>query len=253
VARPNPARPGPRAPGALVHLPVRPLLLSLSHLDFSRSNLPLPLPPLSPRGALGFGVEIAGIWIPGGEFSPPLPLPLSLLPLPFFFPCAPSPDPVARRPRARPGEPPPRSPPARRPHARPRRAAPYPRPTLAARSRARARLAPGAGGSAPARRVLASPSPPRRKPPLPGRAPAAAPSSRAPAVVPGPVPRPRSRPCPDDSRPACLTVRVPSAHVTCFRACDRSRTALNLVLIYFKLFSRCAASRASSRDDSFNL
>jgi hypothetical protein len=31
------------------------LLLSLSHLDFPHSNLPLPLPPLSPRGALGFG------------------------------------------------------------------------------------------------------------------------------------------------------------------------------------------------------
>ena len=51
---------------------MRPLLLSLSHLDFPRSNLPLLLPPLSlpPRGALGFGVEITGIWIPGGEFFP---------------------------------------------------------------------------------------------------------------------------------------------------------------------------------------
>jgi hypothetical protein len=64
--QPNPARlglarPGPRVPGAPAHIPMRPLLLSLSHLDFPRSNLPLPLPPLSPRGALGFGVVIAGI------------------------------------------------------------------------------------------------------------------------------------------------------------------------------------------------
>jgi hypothetical protein len=59
--QPNPAQPGPRAPGAPAHLPMRPLLLSLSHLDFPRSNLPLPLPPLSPRGALGFGVVITGI------------------------------------------------------------------------------------------------------------------------------------------------------------------------------------------------
>jgi hypothetical protein len=202
---------------------MRPLLLSLSHLDFPRSNLPLPLPPLSPRGALGFGVEIAGIWIPGGEFSPPLPLPLSLLPLPFFFPCAPVPAAPA------PGEPSPRpaSPPRRQ------RLGPCPpRPRLAA---------------------PASPRPPRREPPLPSRAPAAAPSLRAPAAVPSPMPHPRSRPCPGDSCPACLTVRVPSARVTCFRACDRSRTALNLVLIYFKLFSRCAASHASSHDDSFNL
>jgi hypothetical protein len=53
----DPARPGPaRAPLAPHPLPMRPLLLlSLSHLDFSCSNLPLPLPPLSPRGALGFG------------------------------------------------------------------------------------------------------------------------------------------------------------------------------------------------------
>jgi hypothetical protein len=119
--QPNPARPGPRAPGAPAHLPMRPLLLSLSHLDFPRSNLSLPLPPLSPRGALGFGVKIAGIWIPGGEFPPLLPLPLSLS---FPSPSSPArpPLPVARaprraapapppsRPRAPPGEPPPRRP-----------------------------------------------------------------------------------------------------------------------------------------------
>jgi hypothetical protein len=52
--QPSPAWPGPalRAPGAPPP-PMRPLLSSLSHLDFPRSNLPLPLPPLSPRGALG--------------------------------------------------------------------------------------------------------------------------------------------------------------------------------------------------------
>jgi hypothetical protein len=63
--------PSPRAPGAPPP-PMRPLLLSLSHLDFPRNNLPLLLPPLSlpPCGALGFGVKITGIWIPGGEFSP---------------------------------------------------------------------------------------------------------------------------------------------------------------------------------------
>jgi hypothetical protein len=89
---PDPAQPSPVQPGpALAPLPthMRPLLLSLSHLDFPRSNLPLLLPPLSlpPRGALGFGVEITGIWIPGGEFFPSPSL-LSLPPPPFFFPCA---------------------------------------------------------------------------------------------------------------------------------------------------------------------
>jgi hypothetical protein len=88
VIQPSPAWPSPtRAPLAPHTPPMRPLLLSLSHLDFPRSNLSLPLPPLSPRGALGFGVEITGIWIPGGEFFPSPSL-LSLPPSPFFFPCA---------------------------------------------------------------------------------------------------------------------------------------------------------------------
>jgi hypothetical protein len=107
---------------------------------------------------------------------------------------------LSPRTRPRPGEPraaprPARSrPPAVAP-APPRRAAPpsgeslsapCPRPPAHVR---RWRLGPasGAGGSAPARRALVSPSPPRRKPSLPGRAPTAAPSSRALAAVPGPV------------------------------------------------------------------
>jgi hypothetical protein len=199
LAQHDPAR-APLAP--LPTSPCAPLLLSLSHLDFPRSNLPLPLPPLSPRGALGFGVEITGIWILEGEFSPPLPLPLSLLPLPFFFPSAPSPAPGARAPAGpvpaapTPGAPPPRP---------PRRAAPCPRPTPAARPRARARLAPGAGGSAPARRALAEPAPSRAPAPRPcpgGCALVARPGGRARPAV-GRAPAPATR-VPRASRFACL-------------------------------------------------
>jgi hypothetical protein len=51
--------------------------------DFSRAVTSLSLfhLSLSPCGALGFGVEIAGIWIPGGEFFPSPSL-LSLSPPP---------------------------------------------------------------------------------------------------------------------------------------------------------------------------
>jgi hypothetical protein len=84
---PNPAQPSPVWPGPTCpwcpHPPMRPLLSSLSHLDFPRSNLPLPLPPLSPRGALGFGVEIAGV----GSRGEPLPSPLLSLPLSPLSPC----------------------------------------------------------------------------------------------------------------------------------------------------------------------
>jgi hypothetical protein len=136
----------------------------------------------------------------------------------------------------------------------PRPAAPQRAPARSAASRRAPPLSPCPGGRAlPARpggrarlgRAPASASP----------APRAVAARRRPCRAPWPRPRPRPcpHPCPGDSRPACLTVRVPSARVTCSHACDRSRTALNLVLIYFKLFSRRAASRASSRDDSFNL
>ena len=67
VTRPNlaqPSRPGPPRPACPWRPnppPMRPLL-SLSLIWISRATTsPLPLPPLSPRGALGFGVEIAGV------------------------------------------------------------------------------------------------------------------------------------------------------------------------------------------------
>jgi hypothetical protein len=61
-----------------------------------------------------------------------------------------------------------------------------------------------------------------------------------------------ARPCPNPCL-GSLVPRVPSARAACSSAYDRNRTALNLILIYFNLFSRRAASCASSRDDSFNL
>jgi hypothetical protein len=65
---------------------MRPLLSSLSHLDFPRSNLPLPPPPLSPRGALGIGNGDHRNLDP--EVSSP-PLPFSSLSLSLLFsPCA---------------------------------------------------------------------------------------------------------------------------------------------------------------------
>jgi hypothetical protein len=46
----------PCAPLAPTPPPMRPPSpLSLSHLDLPRNNFPLPLPPLSPHGALGVG------------------------------------------------------------------------------------------------------------------------------------------------------------------------------------------------------
>jgi hypothetical protein len=81
-AQPSPARvpPAPHTP------PCAPLLLSLSHLDFPRSNLSLPLPSLSPRGALGLGDDDHQNLDPEVS-SPPFPSPLSL-PLPPLSPCA---------------------------------------------------------------------------------------------------------------------------------------------------------------------
>jgi hypothetical protein len=62
---------------------MRPLLLSLSHLDFPRSNLPLPLPPLSPRGALGIGDGDHRNLDPEVSSPPLLSLSRSSLPLPL--------------------------------------------------------------------------------------------------------------------------------------------------------------------------
>jgi hypothetical protein len=101
---------------------------------------------------------------------------------------------------------------------------------------------------------------PARPPPLPGEPrPRAAPSA-APWPHPA-VPRPPPRPAVPPARarasatrvPRVCTARVPLARAARSCACDSSRTALNPVLIYFNLFSQRAASRASSRDDSFNL
>jgi hypothetical protein len=89
LARPGPAQSGPRDPGAPPPLPMRPLLLSLSHLDFPRRNLPLPLPlpPLSPRGALGIRDGDHQNLDPRGEL-PSLLLSLSLSPSPSSsLPC----------------------------------------------------------------------------------------------------------------------------------------------------------------------
>jgi hypothetical protein len=94
--------------------------------------------------------------------------------------------------------------------------------------------------------ALAPPSPPRRETPprpCPGGCPRPRALGRAPA---------RAR-APANRVPRVCTARVPSARATRSRACDRSRTALNPVLIYFNLCSRRVASRASSRDDSFIL
>jgi hypothetical protein len=156
LVRPGPARPW-RPP------PMRPLLSSLSHLDFPHSNLPLPLPPLSPHGALGIGNDDHRNLDP--EVSSP-PLPFSSLSLSLLFsPCArplfslhardPAlPCSAAARPRPSPG---------------PRRARPRPPPTR----RRRGPRPPLLGGGAapplprpPARATPPSPCPRRWTPPL---------------------------------------------------------------------------------------
>jgi hypothetical protein len=87
-AQPSPTRPGPARPWR-PHLPMRPLLSSLSHLDFPCSNLPLPLPPLSPRGALEIGDGDHRNLDPEVS-APPLPFSSLSLSLPFPSLCAPS-------------------------------------------------------------------------------------------------------------------------------------------------------------------
>jgi hypothetical protein len=142
--------------------------------DFSRAVTSLSLfhLSLSPRGALGFGVEIAGIWIPGGEFSPPLlfslsPPPPLLLPSPARPPCP--------RARADPGEPSPRralpgpdEPSPRRALPGPRRARP-PAPLSSPRARAPGEPSPRRSLPGPVE-PLPAPCPPRWPEPLPRRA-----------------------------------------------------------------------------------
>jgi hypothetical protein len=210
----GPTQPGPARPWCPTP-PMRPLLSSLSHLDFPRSNLSSP--SLSPRGALGFGVEIAGVGSPEVSFplpflslslspSPPLLLPLRALPCPCRArPCGPRPG------RARPR----RAAPVPAPASRPR-AAPWPARSLPPAAALRRPGVPAPGlGPAPASRALprarsapASPFsprwPPRVRRALLGPAPAA-PCPRRPGVLApsagGSAPAHRAlapRPCPGD-------------------------------------------------------
>jgi hypothetical protein len=129
-----------------------------------------------------------------------------------------------------------RAPPPRRP-SRPR---PAPSPASPPSPSPRTASAPASPPSAAP--ALAPASPHHGHPPLATR-PRSCALGRAPARARAPATR----------NPRVCTARVPSARATRSRACDRSRTALNPVLIYFNLCSRRAASRASSRDDSFIL
>jgi hypothetical protein len=201
VARPNPtqpstARPGPARPWR-PHPPMRPLLLSLSHLDLPRNNLTLPLPPLSPCGALGIGDGDHRNLDP--EVSSP-PLPFSSLSLSRPVP--------SRRP-------PPLSPlraaaPAR-PLTLPRRggARPLPLPRAAALARPRPGLPRGDARPCPLPRgVVRPPLPPARPPRPPARPPQ--PSARPPWPRRGPCPR-RAAPC---ARPRPPARGVPAPGVT---------------------------------------
>jgi hypothetical protein len=273
LARPSPARSGPVRPAG----PWRPLPYPCAppppnpvvSFDFlPHSNFPLPPLSLSPHGALGFGDEIAGVWIPRGEFSPPLPF-LSLPPAPpLFFPWpralprarhTPSPAPsravAATQPCRIPclaeplpaslslGEPrlcraPPRVVPrgeplpASRPSGRaPPCVAPPREPHL---GRAPPRVVPPSTNPSPAA-PLPSTTPPAAPWPRPGPRP----GGRAPTVPSAVCPsralgcalaRPCLSPCPGSLVPrAACTIRVPSARVACSRACDRSRVSLTLV------------------------
>jgi hypothetical protein len=133
-AQPNPTRPGPARPWR-PHPPMRPLLHSRSHLDLPRNNLPLPLPPLSPRGALGIGdgdhrnldPEVSSPPRPAASLS--LFLPFPSLHAPISLPCARrSPAPPRPCARQRPPLPHPGAAAAPAPHPGPRRRSP-PAPT----------------------------------------------------------------------------------------------------------------------------
>jgi hypothetical protein len=154
-AQPSPARPCvPLAPTP-PHAPP-----SLSHLDFPRNNLPLPLPPLSPRGALGIGDGDHRNLDPEVSSPPLLSLSLSLL----FFPAPRTPSFSPARAR---------SCPSRSSAARPRLAPSLP---------ATARGGPASPPPCPRRRAVAPPRPCPRRRPCPPRSPVARPCPPLPAA-----------------------------------------------------------------------
>jgi hypothetical protein len=202
-AQPSPARSGPalRAPGA--HTPHAPPSLSLIWISRAITS-PLPLPPLSPRGALGFGDGDHRILDPEVS-SPPLPF-SSLSPspsssssparAPLFSLLARAPA-LPRSPAARPAPPAPcrggdpaPAPVRGRPRLPPPRAAappPLPRPAAAL-----LRPLPARGGD-PAR------------PCSPARGPRRGPGGSALARPPPPArpARPRCGPCPGAASTPC--------------------------------------------------
>jgi hypothetical protein len=216
-------------PGITPAHPMRVTSLSLFHLSHS----------LSPRGALGFGVEIAVVWIPGGEFFPSPSPSSSPRDPPARAPCVVSGPRTLRGPGLTPSPRPPcpdepRPPRLGRAHSGertlPGEPSPGPAPAHASRPASAARPCPCA---------LARPSPPPPRAPASrpcrgGCALAARPGGRARprALVVRPRPRPCPHLCPVTRVPHACMVRVPSARTACSRACDRSRTALNPVLIY---------------------
>jgi hypothetical protein len=171
LARPSPARSGPVRPAG----PWRPLPYPCAppppnpvvSFDFlPHSNFPLPPLSLSPHGALGFGDEIAGVWIPRGEFPLPFPFSLSLLPLPYSSPGrAPYPARATRPPLPR-----------RAPWRRPSRAASHAWPSPSPRRSPSA--SPASAEPLPVSCPVASPSPRRAPPaePLPASRPLASPT-----------------------------------------------------------------------------
>jgi hypothetical protein len=177
-ARPSPAQPSPVRP-VRPSIPCPPYACahpppdSFVSFDFSRAVTSLSLfhLSLSPRGALGFGVEIAEVWIPRGEFFPSPSLLSLSSPSPSSPPCvlpARARDLPAHVPRAAP-----------RPRAHPRRAPPRPRPPQ--------RLPfPAVPSLAPMSPALASPhlaaAPPRQ--PSPARALPCSPPWPAPVAAP---------------------------------------------------------------------
>jgi hypothetical protein len=173
-ARPSLARSGPRAPGAPAHLMRPPPPDPFVSFDFSRAVTSLSLfhLSLSPRGALGFGVEIAGVWIPGGEFFPSPSLFSLSSPSPSSSPMRP---PCSRAPRAlAPHRPSVLVPCAAHRFSRSRPPVSRPAPPSVARS-----CPPAAMPCRPG-----VPVPPRRAPPLPAPFPGLGPARRA-----APVPR----------------------------------------------------------------